>query len=181
MTKDCCDEKNMKDQKKSGVDPIIMGIIAFSILLVGGALYFGSKLGATTVVEADKSVQIVVGDNSHNWGDIDINGGIVSKVFAIENTSDSVLKLYDVKTSCMCTTAQLRTSSESSKKFGMHEKTSSVFEVQPGDTVEVVVEFDPLFHGPSGVGPINRTVTMNTNDSSQTQLSFQLAANVVKQ
>ena len=81
----------------------------------------------------------------------------------------------------MCTTAQLRTSGETSKKFGMHEKTANVFEVQPGETAEVVVEFDPLFHGPSGVGPINRTVTMNTNDSSQPQLSFQLAANVVKQ
>ena len=181
MAKDCCDEKNMKNTKKSGVDPIILGIIAFTVLLLGGALYFGSKLGVSSVVEADQAVQITVDDTSHDWGNIDINGGIVSKAFAIENTSDSVLKLYDVKTSCMCTTAQLRTSAETSKKFGMHEKTSSVFEVQPGDTAEVVVEFDPLFHGPSGVGPINRTVTMNTNDSSQPQLSFQLAANVVKQ
>jgi len=62
----------------------------------------------------------------------------------------------------------------------MHEKSSSVFEVKPGETAELLVEFDPAFHGPSGVGPITRTITMNTNDVKNPVLSFNLTANVVK-
>ena len=80
----------------------------------------------------------------------------------------------------MCTTAQLKTAEQSSKKFGMHQKNSSVFEVNPGETAELLVEFDPAFHGPSGVGMISRTITMNTNDTKNPTLEFSLTANVVK-
>jgi len=74
----------------------------------------------------------------------------------------------------------LKTSSQTSPKFKMHEKSSYVFEVNPGETAELIVEFDPAFHGPSGTGPINRTITMNTNDAKNPTLSFKLTAKVVK-
>lgn len=181
MSHDCCNPKDKKQGEKKGVDSFIVGIIVITVLILGGAVYFGSRMGATTQVTADSQVSITVAENKHDWGTIDLNGGLATKSFEIKNTSDSTLKLYDVKTSCMCTTAQLKTTGQTSKKFAMHEKNSSIFEVKPGETVELVVEFDPAFHGPSGVGPISRTVTMNTNDASNPSLSFQLTANVVKQ
>lgn len=180
MQHDCCKIDSKKPSKK-GIDSFLIGIIVVTVLILGGAVYFGTKMGATTQVTADTQVETQIGETKYDWGTIDINGGIVSKSFTIENSGTTPLKLYDVKTSCMCTTAQLKTASNSSKKFGMHEKNSSVFEVAPGESAEVLVEFDPLFHGPSGVGPISRTVTMNTNDASRPTLSFQLSANVVKQ
>ena len=91
-----------------------------------------------------------------------------------------MLKLYNVKTSCMCNTAQLKTPDVTSKKFKMHEASTDVIEVKPGEAAELIVEFDPAFHGPSGVGPINRTITMDTNDVNNPTLSFNLTANVVK-
>jgi len=180
MQHDCCKTDSKKPSKK-GIDSFLIGIIVVTVLILGGAVYFGTKMGATTQVSADTQVETQIGETRHDWGTIDINGGIVSKSFTIENSGTTPLKLYDVKTSCMCTTAQLKTASNSSKKFGMHEKNSSVFEVAPGESAEILVEFDPLFHGPSGVGPISRTVTMNTNDANRPNLSFQLSANVVKQ
>ena len=180
MQDDCCKTDTKKHSKK-GIDSFLIGIIVVTVLILGGAVYFGTKMGATTQVTADTQVETQIGETKHDWGTIDINSGIVSKSFTIENNGTTPLKLYDVKTSCMCTTAQLKTASNSSKKFGMHEKNSSVFEVAPGESAEVLVEFDPLFHGPSGVGPISRTVTMNTNDANRPTLSFQLSANVVKQ
>ncbi len=180
MQHDCCKTDSKKPSKK-GIDSFLIGIVIVTVLILGGAVYFGTKMGATTQVSADTQVETQIGETKYDWGTIDINGGIVSKSFTIENSGTTPLKLYDVKTSCMCTTAQLKTASNSSKKFGMHEKNSSVFEVAPGESAEVLVEFDPLFHGPSGVGPISRTVTMNTNDASRPTLSFQLSANVVKQ
>lgn len=180
MNHDCCDSKNKKIIKKKGVDSFLIGIIAVTILILGGAVYFGSKMGATSQVIADSQVSMMAGESRHDWGTIDINGGTVNKSFTIENKGSIPLKLYDVKTSCMCTTAQLKTAEQVSKKFGMHEKNPSVFEVQPGETVDLIVEFDPAFHGPSGVGPISRVVTMSTNSAENPTLSFQLNANVVK-
>lgn len=183
MSHDCCSPKAKKNkhQKSGGTDSFIIGIVVVTLLMLGGAVYFGSKMGTTTQVSADSQVSLAVGENKYDWGTIDINGGVVSKTFAIENSSSAPLKLYDVKTSCMCTTAQLKTASRTSKKFGMHEKSTSVFEVKPGETAELLVEFDPAFHGPSGVGPISRTITLSTNDATNPELSFQLSANVVKE
>ena len=165
---------------KGRLDPFVAGIVIITILILGGAVLFGTKTGATTQVTADTQVVMSVDSNRYDWGTIDLNGGIVSKSFAIEKKGLTPLKLYDVKTSCVCTTAQLRTASQTSPRFKMHEKSSSVFEVKPGETAELLVEFDPAFHGPSGVGPITRTITMNTNDVKNPVLSFNLTANVVK-
>ncbi|PIY80335.1 MAG: hypothetical protein COY80_03430 [Candidatus Pacebacteria bacterium CG_4_10_14_0_8_um_filter_42_14] len=182
MSHDCCKKPEQKKNRKGGVDMFIVWIVIATVLILGIAVYFGTKTGVkTSEVTASSEVSMSVDSRSYDWGTINYGGGIVSKSFSITNTSDTVLKFYDVKTSCMCTTAQLLSAGQSSKKFGMHEKTRSVFEVEPGETVEVLVEFDPAFHGPSGVGPISRTVTMNTNDSNNPTLSFQLAANVIKE
>jgi hypothetical protein len=166
--------------KGGGPDKFLLGIVVVTVLILAGVFYFGSKAGATSEVVADSQISMAITENEFDWGEIDINGGVVSKAFAIENQGDQVLKLHGVKTSCMCTTAQLKTASKTSKKFGMHERSGDVFEVQPGETAELLVEFDPAFHGPSGVGAISRTITMNTNDAENPTLSFQLAANVVR-
>lgn len=178
--KSCCNPKNSTSRNKWRIDPLIGGIIAATVLLLVGIVFIGSNVGNTAQVSADDRVELSVESNTHDWGEIDIDSGIVSKRFVIENTSDATLKLYDVKTSCMCTTAQLITEQQSSKKFGMHEKAANVFEVGPGETTELLVEFDPAFHGPSGVGDIRRSITINTNDPNNPQLSFELSALVVK-
>ncbi len=181
MQQNCCTTKVKKQKTKKGIDSFLLGIIVVTVLLLGGAIFFGARLGATTQVVADSQVTTQIENTRHDWGTIDIDGGVVSKTFTIENKGSSPLKLYDVQTSCMCTTAQLQSQGRSSKRFSMHEKNGSVFEVNPGEKAELLVEFDPAFHGPSGVGPISRTVTINTNDASNPSLSFQVTATVVKQ
>jgi len=166
--------------KGGGPDKFLLGIVVVTVLILALAVFFGTKMGETTQVTADSQVTMSVDSNRYDWGTIDLGGGMVSKSFAIENKGASPLKLYEVKTSCMCTTAQLKTSSQTSPKFKMHEKSSYVFEVNPGETAELIVEFDPAFHGPSGVGPITRTITMNTNDTKNSTLTFNLTGNVVK-
>lgn len=180
MKHDCCKTDSRQTKGKKGVDTFLIGIVLGTVLLLGGAVYLGTSMGATTQVEADTQVTTQIAESRHDWGEIDINAGIVSKSFAIENTGSTPLKLYEVETSCMCTTAQLKTGGQSSRKFGMHDNSSTIFEVPAGETAELIVEFDPLYHGPSGVGPISRTVTVSTNDSQNPTLTFQLSAMVVK-
>lgn len=180
MNKSCCSDNKQNKQSKWHIDPFVGGIILFTVLILGIVVVVGLKQGTTTSITADEQVALSTDSNTYSWGEIDIDGGIVTKSFAIQNTSTAPLKLYDVKTSCMCTTAQLKTSQSASGKYGMHEKSTDMFEVAPGETAELLVEFDPAFHGPSGVGPITRTITMDTNDAKNPTLTFNLTGNVVK-
>jgi len=180
MNHDHCHPKKDKNIKGGGPDKFIVGIVLATVLILGIAVFFGTRMGATPQVTADSQVSVSVDSNKYDWGAIDYDKGIVSKNFEIKNTSNTALKLYNVKTSCMCTTAQLKTPEVTSKKFGMHESSSDVVEVKPGETAELIVEFDPTFHGPSGVGPVTRTITMDTNDANNSKLTFNLTGNVVK-
>jgi hypothetical protein len=101
--------------------------------------------------------------------------GIVTKEFEIKNTGNQTLKLFNVSTSCMCTTAKFEGSPEI---FGMHTKSNSVKEVAPHQSTKLQVIFDPAFHGPSGIGPITRQVSVQTNDPDHTELDFTLTAMV---
>ena len=179
MSHDCCSPSNNKNSK-GGPDKFIIGIIVTTVLIFGIAIFFGTRMGATPQVTADAQVSVSIDSNKYDWGTIDYDKGIVSKNFEIKNTSNTALKLYNVKTSCMCTTAQLKTSEGTSKKFGMHESSTDVVKVKPGETAELIIEYDPAFHGPSGVGQITRIITMDTNDGKNSTLTFNLTGNVVK-
>lgn len=181
MSHECCNPKKDMKNKKGGVDKFLLGIVLLTIISLVVVVFFATRSGgARAEIEADTQVETIVTENKYDWGTIDIKGGIATKSFPIKNSGSSALKLFNVKTSCMCTTAQLKTSEVTSKKFQMHENSSDVIEVKPGETAELIVEFDPAFHGPSGVGPITRIITMSTNDIKNPTLTFNLAANVVK-
>ncbi|OIN90932.1 hypothetical protein AUJ42_02500 [Candidatus Collierbacteria bacterium CG1_02_44_10] len=175
----CCDTKN-KQANKGTLDPFVIGIIAVTVIILFGAIFLAGKTGGTVSVPVDTQVSLTTSDTKYDWGDIDINGGMAIKDFEIKNNGSSVLKLYDVKTSCTCTTAQLKSASLTSPKFSMHDKGPFVFEINPGKSASLIVEFDPLFHGPNGTGPISRTITMSSNDANNPTLSYILTANVVK-
>ncbi len=68
---------------------------------------------------------------------------------------------------------------EESPNFGMHSNSSWLGEVEPDQGAELVVTFDPAFHGPSGTGQISRIVTVETNDQNNPTLEFKLSANVI--
>ncbi|PJE63889.1 hypothetical protein COU89_00855 [Candidatus Roizmanbacteria bacterium CG10_big_fil_rev_8_21_14_0_10_45_7] len=166
--------------QREGFDRFIVGTVIITVLLLGIAVFLGSKMGAAPQITVDSLVALSIKSSSFDWETIDYDEGIVSKTFPIKNTGSSVLKLYNVETSCMCTTAQIKTPEVTSKKFKMHETSANIIEVRPGETAKLIVEFDPAFHGPSGVGPINRIITMSTNDVKNPTLTFTVSGNVVK-
>lgn len=180
MSHDCCAPNKKNTTKNRKLDPFMIIIIFSTISLLVIAVIFGSKVGSAANVKSDSQTAVEIENNKYDFGNVDFGGGVVDKSFSIKNTGSSTLKIYNVKTSCMCTTAQLKTSEFASKKFGMHEASNEVIEVKPGNTADLKVEFDPAYHGPSGLGSISRTVTMETNDPVHKKLEFYLTANVVK-
>ncbi len=158
----------------------IIAIVAATLFLLVGIVLLAGKMSSSAKVEANGAARAEVNSTTYDWGKIGINDGNAEAEFEIKNSGSEVLKLYNVTTSCACTTAQIITADQASPLFGMHTKSDYVAEVSPGKIARLKVIFDPLFHGPNGLGPITRTITVATNDQNNQNLTFNLSADVIK-
>ncbi len=165
--------KNMNDKK------VVIGFILVTLLILGGGIYMLSA-NTSSKITTSLSVKVSVDQKTYDWGNIPYSGGNVTKTFTIKNTGSDILKLSGVKTSCTCTKAQLTIEGKTSPYFSMHSTSSWVGEVPVGKEAQLTVIFDPAFHGPSGVGPIERLISVQTNDVQSPGLEFSLKGVVVK-
>ena len=119
-------------------------------------------------IVAGDIVGIEINPGNFNLGDVPINGGIVTKEYEIKNSTDGVLKLRKVATSCMCTKASFEVGETKTKFFGMEghgDKNPPVnIEIGSGQSGRVVARFDPAAHGPQGVGPFDRSIWLTFSD-----------------
>lgn len=119
--------------------------------------------------------------NSYDFGKISMKEGKVSHTFRIANTSGADVNITRLFTSCMCTTAEIKSiGGKNIGPYGMPGHGGSiprVKEVFSKDAeVEVEVVFDPAAHGPAGVGRIERSVIIE-NDGGDT-VEVKILANV---
>lgn len=172
----------MFSKKVNNMDKkVVIGLIALTLLILGGGVYVLSVTSAPPAkIISSQNAKAEVNEKTFDWGNIPINGGNATKTFTIKNISSDVLKLTGVKTSCTCTKAQVTIDQQISPYFSMHSTSSWVGEVPPGKEAQLTVIFDPAFHGPTGVGPIERLVSVETNDVQNSNLEFSLKGVVVK-
>lgn len=159
---------------------IIIGLIALTILVLGGGIYVLSVASAPVTITSSQNAKAETGEKTFDWGNIPINGGNATKTFTIKNAGSDVLKLTGVKTSCTCTKAQVIIDGKTSPYFSMHATSSWVGEVAPGKEAQLTIIFDPAFHGPTGVGAMERLISLQTNDAQNPNLEFLLKGVVVK-
>lgn len=157
----------------------IFGGLSILILVVGTLLV--NKSQPKNITATSDAKVAIIGPNSHGWGEIPIDGGNVEKTFQIKNEGTTDLAMSNLKTSCMCTEAMFVIDGNNSPVFGMHTKSNWVGVLKPGQTADVKVVFDPMFHGPQATGPITRLVSFNTNDRSNPTVEFRLTGNVIKE
>lgn len=159
---------------------LIISILLITTLLLIGVAYGFTKVSQKQVVPPSAGAQAVVEGASVDWGQIQYDGGKVKATYRITNNGTETLKLFGATTSCACTVGTITTDGKISPPFGMHAPLAITIEVRPGKDAIVEALFDPAFHGPGGIGPISRTITIQTNDSSHQTLSFQASGVVVK-
>ena len=161
-------------------------IISMSILIAGGiiASVIGVKMDSSRVTGNAEGMAIMdVASTRYDFGDIKIDGGLVSHKFEIKNTGKGELKFSDISTSCMCTSAYFEVNGEKSPKFGMHKNpTFWSQKLAPGEMGTLEVIFDPMAHGPDAIGPITRSVSVYSNDNGQKNVksTFTFTANVIR-
>ncbi|MEK7457898.1 MAG: DUF1573 domain-containing protein [Patescibacteria group bacterium] len=159
---------------------LIISILLITTLLLIGVAYGFTKVSQKQVVPPSAGALVEVDKTSVDWGQIQYNGGKVKATYRITNNGTETLKLYGATTSCACTIGTITTNGQISPPFGMHAPLTTTIEVSPGKDAIVEALFDPAFHGPGGIGPISRTITVQTNDPLNQTLNFQASGVVVK-
>lgn len=149
---------------------VILAFIIGTILLIGGLAFLMTKSsgggGKDSYVSDIPITNLEVNPSGiMALGSISYGGGKVSKTFEIKNTSDKTIKLRKITTSCMCTVAKVKIGDKETKSFGM-EMNGDLnplidLELPAGETAEATFTFDPAAHGPSGVGAVDRQITLS--------------------
>lgn len=143
-------------------------------LLIMGLAWLGSKTDKSPALsQIDQSVAVDVfqaTEREFNFGTISMAQGKVKHTFVFTNNTSNPISLKKIYTSCMCTTALFLSGSKKYGPFGMpgHGATSSINEqIEPGQSFNLEVEFDPAAHGPAGIGTIKRIVYLETSQGRQ--------------
>ncbi|MDP3964866.1 MAG: DUF1573 domain-containing protein [bacterium] len=155
---------------------VVVTVVVLLLIVAGNSGQAGQQsttAGVLTVAEA-----------MHDFGTISMQNGTVSYQYELVNTGTEAVVIQEAYTSCMCTTATIIDSKgERHGVFGMTghglQRKASI-EVPPGKSVTVEAVFDPAAHGPSGVGTIERTVTVETNSESASEVNLDFRATVTR-
>lgn len=140
-------------------------------LVIAGAIFF---VGGGPVIEKVVASEITLEANEYDFGDIDIFGGKVKTTFPLTNTGSADVTVLSGVTSCICTEGEI-----DSLSFGMHGSDGETV-IPAGETRELVAIYDPLAHGPDGVGKIKRQLQLKTNSSVTEYIDVSFTGNVVK-
>lgn len=160
----------------------------FSITTLATFLFFSGAIFITNFKSA-KAVdsnfpKMTISPMEFNAGDISMANGKYTTVYKVKNDGTADLKISKIITSCMCTTAMLKIDGRTSPAFGMpgHNSGGLLWSetIKPGQTGDLEVIFDPLAHGPEATGPIDRTMTITSNDPTNPNINLRFFGNVVK-
>lgn len=172
---------------KSGLSrntKIIVG--AAVVILVLGGVIIAAQPGpientptAVEMVRADTAInsagRLTAAETQFGFGSISMASGKVTHRYPIKNVGTEPLLIRKIYTSCMCTTAALIKNGKKSDAYGMpgHTPIPTInVPIKPQEEAFVEVVFDPAAHGPAGVGPIERVVTIENNAGQPIELEF---------
>lgn len=166
---------------------ISVSVIPFIVLL--SAIILTGCSSNTEAPEAAKmrnqrsNGYIVIDQNNINMKTIRMSEGNIDIPFSFRNGGNEPLAILEGQTSCMCTTAIVKSNDGiTSPRIVMsgHGPVSRVNQVlKPGEEAQLIATFDPNAHGPKGTGPIMRDVTLRTNSTRTPTVTFRFSGTVV--
>lgn len=105
--------------------------------------------------------QITLETTNIDLGDV-VNGEIIVREVAVQNTGERELAIEAVSTSCGCTQARLEPKN-----------------IVPGGSGTLHIEFDAGAHGSELTGPLVRQIFIASNDPQRPELVVELAVNIL--
>ncbi len=160
----------------------VVGVVLIVLVLAGVIMAAKPKQGtghaasaAQTRTASYPAGALTARDADFDFGSISMAAGNVSHRYWFTNTSAAPVLIGKITTSCMCTTAMLVKGGRVINRYGMpgHGFTPSVNEsIAPNEEALVEVVFDPAAHGPAGIGPTERFVTIESDAGQPLELRF---------
>lgn len=146
-------------------------VIAVGIMVLGGVLFYAQPKpqdhSSMNVEASGNQLNLKLDPVNYDFGTISMKNGLVTKAFSVKNEQNEPVKLSELYTSCMCTEAKIKIGSEQYGPFGMlgHGAMKMLNQsLAAGQEAQLEVTFDPNAHGPSGIGIIERTVTLKSDN-----------------
>jgi hypothetical protein len=149
---------------------VVVFLIGFSVM--SSNMGDGSSNLASSGPSASK---IVVLEQPYDFGDIEIFAGKVDTTYTLKNEGTEPVTITKAGTSCMCTEGEI-----AGLTFGMHGSEVDSVTIPAGGEEKVKAIYDPLAHGPSGVGPVTRMLQLETNSTETPEIELRFSANVIK-
>ena len=162
---------------------IIALIFVFTFAVIGIAIIVFSSGSSKAELQKTKGAKLQTFQTDFNFNNIQYSGGTISHTYEVKNIGDKDLQIANLATSCMCTTAYLKDASGNGPIFGMKGMTAPsnwTGVLKPGELGEIVAVFDPSYHGPSGIGPIQRIISFETNDPDNPYVEVKFEGVVVR-
>lgn len=165
---------------KGKIDPFVMGIIGFSIIVVVGVLlvvfHTIPQNNMTTYESAQtEKPKIKVEETIIDMGNIKVSDTKTEEI-SLENTGEKTLQISNVYTSCGCTSAQIVINNEESPIFSMHGNPAWMGEIEPGGKATLKVIYEPSKMPVQG--EVERTIFFRTNDPENSEIKIILKARV---
>ena len=146
---------------------VLAGLIAAARPNAGTKAAPPAPSPATRILSAQES--------TFDFGTVSMAAGKVTHRYWIKNTGSSPITIQRLYTSCMCTTAALVKANRKYDPYGMpgHGFMPTInAPMAPSESAIVEVVFDPAAHGPAGIGPVDRFVTLQTDREPPLELAF---------
>jgi hypothetical protein len=124
--------------------------------------------------------RIVLESNSFNFGEVKKAQGKVSTIFKLSNQGNRALVIKNIKASCNCTAASLKSGKNQSQYFDTKGAPADwQMEIKPNNSAELEVVLD-LAHNSVHPGDLIREVNIASNDPLYPELSVRLEAKVLE-
>jgi len=155
----------------------IIGVIVLGVALLGYSVISSNQNSSNSnaVMNETSSAKITILEEPYDFGDIDIFAGKVDTTYTLKNEGSEDVTITKASTSCMCTEGEI-----AGLTFGMHGSDVKSVVIPAGGEEVVIATFDPLAHGPEGVGPITRELMLQTNSVVTPEVRLKFSGNVIK-
>ncbi|MDP3725592.1 MAG: DUF1573 domain-containing protein [bacterium] len=158
--------------KNKSTELIIGGI---GVLALGALLLLGGNDGTETAQNESSGTPVFTVDTKKiELGEVAVQGDYPAE-FTISNTGDAPLEISDVRTSCMCTFAEIMIGGEKSPEFNMVMHNSPTTRqwkgvLEPGESAIARVIYKP--HLMPVQGSVDRYLVFTTNDPNNREVQL---------
>ena len=164
----------------NNIKTIALSLILFAAV-IGALIWFNgenNELKTAAINNGDVGGILTADETNYDFGNIGIKNGLITHKYILENMSGKMVKIGEVSTSCMCTSAKLEIVGKIYGPFGMPGHGGGLTKagafVNPGEKVVVEATFDPAAHGPAGIGEVLREIYIDTGAEKPIVLGFKV-------